>query len=213
MSNEQIHDLLWSDPTTFVANTLNQSDTKYKDDYIGIVVDNKERGSDHLGRCKIRVFGLFDEVNEKDLPWAMPDFNFVGSLVGSFIVPPIGCIVKVYFENGDVYFPKYTRKVVDSSKLPTNRGTDYPNNMIFFETDNGSSFEINRLTDETKFIHKSGLTEITVDTTGTVKIKTHKIVDENALLAIPGIGSGGHYCAIQNCLYTGMTHVSNQAGI
>ena len=210
MSNNKVREILWGDPDNFAANFLNQQDPLFNEDYVGIVVDNDD--PDKLGRCKINVFGLFDEVNKKDLPWAMPDFDFMGSKVGSFIVPPVGCIVKVYFENGDVYFPKYSNKVVDKSKLPKNHAKDYPNTMIFFETDKGSSFEINRKTDEAVFNHFTGTT-LTIDKTGAVLIKTHKIVDVNKLTALPAEGPLGHFNTIPTDPYTGMVHTSNTAGV
>ena len=45
--------------------------------YTGKVVNNND--PDKEGKCRIRVYGVFgDEVPDDDLPWALPDFNFVG---------------------------------------------------------------------------------------------------------------------------------------
>ena len=83
---------------------------KYEGNFTGIVVDNKD--PDKVGKCKIRVYGVYgDDIQDKDLPWAFPDFNFRGGLKGSFIVPPVDCIVNVYFERGEIYIPRYSNKV------------------------------------------------------------------------------------------------------
>tara|TARA_Y100000310_G_C20704363_1_gene833714 strand:+ start:456 stop:1289 length:834 start_codon:yes stop_codon:yes gene_type:complete len=127
----------------------------YDGAYTGIVVDNND--SDKIGRCRIRVFGVHgDNIQDKDLPWSLPDFKFIGGLKGSFIVPPIGCIVNVYFEKGERYLPRYTGKVMDTDTLPTNKDKSYPDNMVFYESDNGDSFEIDRKKKETTLKHSSG---------------------------------------------------------
>jgi len=103
-----------------------------KDIYSGKVVDNND--PDRLGKCRIRVYSIYgNEIPDEDLPWALPDFNFVGSLVGSFVVPPVGAIVKVYFDKGDIYLPHYTTKAVDNKHLPTQKDKYYPNNMVYWK--------------------------------------------------------------------------------
>lgn len=154
-SNSMIQDVLVVLPDALLTSALIEKESPLNRDYIGIVVDNND--PDKLGKCKIRVFGVFDEVADKDLPWAAGEQEFIGGLKGSFIVPPVGCIVAVGFENGDIYFPEYSRKVINSRSLPTNASKNYPNNMIFFETDHGTAFEIDRTNDEVTFVHKSGM--------------------------------------------------------
>ena len=88
--------------------------------YVGKIVDNKD--PDKKGRCKVKVYGIFDEVPNDDLPWAMPDFNFIGSTMGSFVVPPINTIVRIYFDNNDIYLPHYSTKVIEESKLSSSFG-------------------------------------------------------------------------------------------
>jgi hypothetical protein len=124
-------------------------------DYTGIVVNNND--PDKQGKCQIRVYGVFgDEVPNSDLPWALPDFNFVGSKVGSFTVPPNNALVKVYFDRGDIYLPHYTTKAVKSNSLPTQKDTDYPNNIVLIETDDGDYITFNRKTKVIKFYHHTG---------------------------------------------------------
>lgn len=64
------------------------------------------------GRCKIRVFEKFDNIPDEYLPWAYPVSSSVfggGPLKGSgsFSYPKKGSIVRVVFNNGDIYHPEY----------------------------------------------------------------------------------------------------------
>lgn len=215
--SEKFIDFISEDLAEGLKNFLNKEvpEDKFKS-YVGKVVDNNDPLK--LGRCRIRVYGIFDNIGncnipDNDLPWAMPDNTFVGSKVGSFIVPPNDTIVNVYFDDWDVNLPHYSTKTIDARNLPKNYAKNYPDNMIFFETDKGSSFEIDRTTDETTFTHFSGTT-ITIDTTGAVKIKTHKVEDENSLtsISVPSTTPGGYFCAIPICPHSGQIHISNVAG-
>jgi len=183
----------------------------YFNKFVGKVVDNKD--PDKLGRCKIRVFGLFsDKIDDTDLPWATPDMDFVGSKVGSFVVPPVDTIVNVYFNKGDIYQPHYTTKTIDKNNLSSQKDTDYPDNMVMYETDNGDYLTINRKSKETTFHHSSGA-EIKIDKLGNVNVKAsatgkytlHGVTNATELAA-PGPGP---FCALPSCLYTGALHTSN----
>lgn len=143
--------------------------------YPGKVVDNKD--PNQLGRCRIRVYSVYGStIPDEDLPWAIPDFSFIGSTLGSFIVPSIDTIVNVYFEDDEFYQPKYSTKVLHDSKLlnfSSDIYEDYPDSMVFFETENGDYFKINRATNVVTFHTASGDLvrieangDITVDTTG-----------------------------------------------
>lgn len=149
----------------FVSKKTKEAYAKF---YTGKIVDNVD--PEKLGRCKIRVFSVYgEEIPDADLPWAVPDFNFIGSTIGSFVVPPIDAIIKVYFDNGDIYVPRYTTKVVDGNNISNEAGEDYPDTMVFFETDEGEYFKINRKTNETTYRTASGVM-IKVDADGIVSI-------------------------------------------
>ena len=178
--------------------------------YVGKVVDNND--PEKLGRCKILVYGVFSEGIPNDaLPWAIPEFSFIGSKKGSFIVPTIDTIVKVEFENDEINLPRYSSKVLNREQLPTRKDVNYPDNMIFFETDKGDSFEIDRSTGEVKFTHNKG-TKITIDSDGTLNIHsesdlniTHTktlFVDGNKVVP-EGIGP---LCALPFCAFNGAAH-------
>lgn len=164
-NNEAIKYTMSEDIVDVLSDFLNIEENENMDyQYIGKIVDNKD--PEKLGRCKIRILGVFgDTIQDKDLPWALPDPSFIGSLKGSFIVPPEGCTVSVYFERGERYLPRYTRKVIDKNNLPKNKNKNYPDNMIFFETDDGDRFEINRKKKTMLFEHSSG-TKIVIERNG-----------------------------------------------
>ena len=129
------------DPVSLAKN-VKPTEQDYTGEFKGIVVDNNDTDK-HLGRCKVRVFGVYDDLQDVDLPWSIPRFTYVGSLVGSFVVPPVGTLVAVYFDGGNLYAPMYTNKIQDTSKLPNHILEDYPNTQVMFETDDKDSFRIN----------------------------------------------------------------------
>lgn len=135
--------------------------------FVAKVTNNND--PDKLGRCQVMVYGQFDGIPESDLPWAVPDFTFIGSSIGSFIVPEIGSIVNVYFKDNDVYLPHYTTKVIDKNNLSKEKDEDYPDTMVFFETNQGDYFKLNRKSGEMIFRHNSGFL-MSVDEKGKVKI-------------------------------------------
>lgn len=87
---------------------LLSQDLKEKN-WIGEVVENNDPEFEF--RCKIKVFGIFDDLETDTIPWAFPANQTIfasqngGSGNGS--VPKIGTLLKVTFENGDIYAPVY----------------------------------------------------------------------------------------------------------
>ncbi len=140
--------------------------------YIGRVENNNDPLK--LGRCKIRVFGIFgEEINTENLPWSNPDFNFIGGNLGSFIVPPNESLVRIYFDSDDIYRPMYTTKVIQRNEFDnwSDKDESYPDTIIFFEDDLGSLFKINRKNGEATFRHSSGMF-INIDKEGNCDIKS-----------------------------------------
>ena len=168
--------------------------------YTGMVVNNDDPNKE--GRCRIRVYGIYgDEIPDDDIPWSVPDFNFIGSTLGSFIVPPLNAIVKVFFDNEDFYTPRYTTKVMNRtalSKFTAGYDEDYPNSMIFFETDQGDYFKVNRATNESIYRHASGFI-IKVDKDGNILIDDEGVNTGDLQINVKGnldIKVGGN-CAIE----------------
>lgn len=158
---------------------LDKEQDSFDKRYTGKVIDNKD--PQKLGRCKIRVFGIFDEIKDSDdLPWAIPDFNFIGSTIGSFVVPPVNSIVQVYFDHNDIYLPHYSTKIIEKSKLSSKRLEDYPDTMILFETDEGDYLTMNRKSRKFIFHHNSG-NNIEIDRSGNTDILVKGNKEEKVL--------------------------------
>lgn len=70
--------------------------------FVGIVEDNKDKK--RKGRIKVRVQGVFNDIELEHIPWASPFRSLDGK---SFCVPAIGKIVNVIFPQGNLYDPQY----------------------------------------------------------------------------------------------------------
>lgn len=75
--------------------------------YRGVVVDVDDLTKS--GRVRIKVYPMFESVDDDVLPWAIPaDQTFGGSAnIGSSAVPIVDSHVFCFFENGDHRFPVY----------------------------------------------------------------------------------------------------------
>lgn len=79
-------------------------------EYLGVVVNPDDPL--RRARCKIRVFEAFEGISDEDLPWAMPRERsiFAGGKskgAGNTSYPKKETIVKVRFNNGELYAPEY----------------------------------------------------------------------------------------------------------
>lgn len=70
--------------------------------YVGIVEDNVDPKK--LGRCRVRVIDIFDDIPVDDIPWASPFKDLNGNGVN---IPEKGKIVTVIFDSGNIYKPEY----------------------------------------------------------------------------------------------------------
>lgn len=70
--------------------------------YIGVVVNNKD--PKRLGRCKVRVLNIFDDIPTDDIPWSSPWKDLAGN---EFNTPDEGKVVTVVFESGNIYKPEF----------------------------------------------------------------------------------------------------------
>jgi hypothetical protein len=78
--------------------------------FYGQVVDNND--PEQEGQCKIRVFGVFDDIEDENLPWAAPGSSkvFGGGEDGGFgdiSIPKNDALVRVSFAEGDLYSPEW----------------------------------------------------------------------------------------------------------
>jgi len=70
--------------------------------YIGIVEENLDPKK--LGRCRVRVIDIFDDIPTEDIPWATPWKDLNGN---SNNIPEKGKIVTVIFDSGNIYKPEF----------------------------------------------------------------------------------------------------------
>lgn len=116
--------------------------------WVGIVEDSQDPLFE--GRCRIRILGKFDgridpSNNESEfiiptdnLPWARPGNKFTGGSntgSGTFDVPKLNSIVKVTFDNGDIYSPVYHYNLYHSDDVQTEIGNSYDNaHVLLYDT-------------------------------------------------------------------------------
>lgn len=70
--------------------------------FIGVVEDNAD--PKRLARLKIRVMNVFDQIPTEDIPWSSPWKDLNGN---AGIIPEIGKVMTVVFDNGNPYKPEY----------------------------------------------------------------------------------------------------------
>lgn len=70
--------------------------------WLGEVVENNDPKG--LGRCRVKIYGKFDNLPNEAIPWATPMNR---DHVGAHHIPRIGDIVAARFDNGNIYHPEY----------------------------------------------------------------------------------------------------------
>jgi Type VI secretion system/phage-baseplate injector OB domain len=104
----------------------NSGEEQFTASYLGRVEDIKDPL--YEGRCRVRVFSLFDDIPVEDLPWAVPygkpTFFGQDARAGSISIPKVGAIVRVKFNNGDIYSPEYSQvqEIGDDIKQELRKG-------------------------------------------------------------------------------------------
>lgn len=154
--NREILQTINNDLLSIDKELVNKDKPKEYKKYRGKVIDNDDPLQ--CSRVKVRVFGKYDELDANVIPWAIPEINFLGSTKGSSIIPEIGTIVKVEFDQGDDKVPIYSMQEFNQANLKEMddyRTEDYPNMLMFFETKAGDYFRINRYSGEAEFKHHS----------------------------------------------------------
>lgn len=100
------------------------------DNFLGYVVDNED--PQKAGRCRIRVYNLFDNIPDDMLAWATPAATsvFGGRAQGALSVPKKGTIVRVKFNGGNIYNPEYSSaNNIDTSMIEEHKG-DYIDTQV-----------------------------------------------------------------------------------
>lgn len=123
-------------------------------EYLGVVLDNKD--PEFRGRCKVRVFGVYTDIQESDLPWAHRIYGHSfgsGGGSGEMSVPKLGSIVRIKFNNGNYLSPEYYASQEISPDLKQEISTSYEgshslvydgveNLKIFYTVDKGLIIEL-----------------------------------------------------------------------
>ena len=87
---------------------LQESNIERSQHFLGVIIDNKD--PEFRARCKVRVFGVYDDIPDENLPWAFQRFDLsFGDNGGSgrVSIPKVGGIVHIQFNNGNYYAPEY----------------------------------------------------------------------------------------------------------
>lgn len=142
-------------------------------DFIGRVVYDPNVNEDvtHTGRCKIRVFGLFDELKDEELPWFAPAnlHVFSDNGAGNLDVPKNGAIVRVRFPNGDLLSGEYTSVQVVDPALVKEIEDDYKDaHVLLFDGEEDLTIIYQKMTG-LKLFHKGA--SIIMDPNGNIQLK------------------------------------------
>lgn len=104
--------------------------------YEAVVVandDSKSEDKRRLCRIKARIAGIFDGIEDEDLPWAIPDYHHAdgaSSTSGSQCIPKIGSKVLLEFQDGSSEHPMYSGYIVDSTTMLQEMEHNYPDRKV-----------------------------------------------------------------------------------
>ena len=127
------------------------------------------------GRCRVKVYGKFDKLENDSIPWATPMNR---DAVGSHHVPRVGDIVAVRFDNGNIYHPEYWFQIDQNADLKTDilEVSDAPQDVISLVYDAERNVRIYHSPEDGLVITRgSGAKErpmIQIDEEGFIKIST-----------------------------------------
>jgi len=116
-----------------ITKRLNEKITdSNKRKWLGEVVDISD--PEFCGRCKVKVFGMWDSLTNEQLPWCFPFgnnkvFSSDSGGCGNFSCPKIGSIVEIEFID-DVYHPFYKNIFQFSDSLKNEIAADYENCQV-----------------------------------------------------------------------------------
>lgn len=88
------------------------------------------------GRIKVNVFGVYDDIPEDSIPWAIYADPAMGGFnnVGSAVIPEVGAHVWCFFEGGDHHMPVYWAGAPAMKDgvpdIPSESANGYPANKV-----------------------------------------------------------------------------------
>lgn len=86
------------------------------------------------GRIRVRVFGVYDDLEDNQIPWAIYADPFMGGGFnsGGFWIPDVGDHVWVFFEEGNHIHPVFFAGAPAVPHMPQEKtASEYPKNRIF----------------------------------------------------------------------------------
>jgi hypothetical protein len=136
----------------------------HDNDWIGIVMNVDD--PTFSGRAQVRVFGLFDGIENQYLPWAVPINSaiFAGNGAGSISIPKIGQFVRIQFNNGDQYAPEYTTIQNVDTQLIQRIKDDYPGTHVLLYDPDEELTVIYQVNSGFQMYLKQSFIQITPDT-------------------------------------------------
>lgn len=135
------------------------ADNRFHGMYRGEVIDDLDPFE--AGRVKIYVFGVYDDIGEENLPWAIYSDPWMGGQedLGGMFVPDVGSHVWVFFEQGRPELPVYFAGAPARPDGPREAREvgQYPRNKVF-KTMSGHVLEFDDSPGETRIriAHNSG---------------------------------------------------------
>jgi uncharacterized protein involved in type VI secretion and phage assembly len=87
----------------FGNGSSNKQGSPFYGKYRGVISDNKDPWK--IGRLRAKVEAVY---GDKESGWALPSVPYAGEGVGLFLIPPVGALVWIEFENGDPDYPIWT---------------------------------------------------------------------------------------------------------
>ena len=131
--------------------------TKKYGNYRALVVSNKD--TMEAGRIQVRVFSIYDDLKDSELPWAIYADPLMGgdSDIGGSFFPDEGSIVWVFFEEGNIEQPVYFAGAPSRPDGPSEMKNGFPENRVF-KTKTGHLIEIDDSESNTRIRikHQSG---------------------------------------------------------
>jgi len=124
---------------------MNHEVNTRNDDYLdksfmGMIEDANDPRRE--GRCRVRVFGIHDDLEVEDIPWAYPaqKSTYFGKdgKAGSLSVPKKGGVVVIRFNNGNLYSPEYysIHELEDTARDELEKEGEYlGSHVILFDGD------------------------------------------------------------------------------